>query len=117
MSSLSLLEKTGHSSQRSCGFRPAQAARAVQVAAAPVNPAMPDLRCDWSLTPKLPSPGQARNLFKLQDELLTHYGEEYLSFIAPWKHLVGAELPNFLQFIEWHEQPTRPGKALAGKLS
>lgn len=66
--------------------------------------ALSDLPQDLARMPALPSPGQARKFLKLTDETLTHYGDAYLLFIEPWKHLVGTELPNFYQYIAWHEQ-------------
>ena len=72
-------------------------------AAAPVD-GMPVMPYSWAKSPFLSSPGQTRKYFTLPDECLARYGEQYLSFIGPWKHLVGTELPNFYQFIAWHEQ-------------
>ena len=63
-----------------------------------------DLPQDLARMPALPSPGQARKYLKLTDETLTHYGDAYLLFIKPWKHLVGTQLPNFYQYIAWQEQ-------------
>ena len=49
-------------------------------------------------------PGILNETFNLPDETLNWYAEEYIQFIAPWAFLVGSEMPNFHQFIVWHEQ-------------
>ena len=79
--------------------------------------AMPPMPYNWALLPFLSTPGQTRKYLTLPDECLARYGEQYLLFIAPWKHLVGTEMPNFYQFIAWHEQLSRPRKAPAERPS
>ncbi len=57
----------------------------------------------------LPPPGASRGLLTLADETLSNYAEDYQHYVAPWKHLVGVEIPNFYQFVIWHER-TQPGR-------
>ncbi len=57
----------------------------------------------------LPPPGASRGLLTLADETLSNYAEDYQQYVAPWKHLVGIEIPNFYQFVIWHER-TQPGQ-------
>ena len=60
--------------------------------------------------PLLPRPGSIRDPLTLPDEILTAYAEEYQSYAAPWKHLVGVEIPNFFQFVVWHERIMPAGR-------
>lgn len=117
MSTSSLVEKIGFTSSFSRAFWPARwSGVTLGDASAPVD-AMPPMPYNWTLIPFLSTPGQTRKYLTLPDEILAHYGEQYLLFIAPWKHLVGTEMPNFYQFIAWHEQMSRPHKAPVEKPS
>lgn len=60
----------------------------------------------------LPPPGASRGVLTLADEALSTYAEDYQHYVAPWKHLVGVEIPNFYQFVIWHER-SQPGQRTA----
>ncbi len=71
----------------------------------PVPPqAESKLRSMAALCPSLPPPAEPGALPRLPDETLAHYGEQYLQFVAPWKKIAGAVIPNFYQFVIWQER-------------
>ncbi len=89
-----------------------------KVAAAPPAASyvsLPSFQYNWARFPAMPPAGETRDLLKLPDETLTYYAEQYLLYVAPWEHLVGTLIPNFYQFISWHEHAAPAGRRQRGE--